>query len=230
MLDRQVQKIGSMKKTPEFIELLRRDGQSDQCWIATDGTRLRVRPIEPRDESSMIDFHRSLSDETVYSRYFSWPKLSTRILHERLSRICTPDPLDEVVLVAETVRPDALSPIVAVARLCHGASHRNAEAALLITDSFQRRGLGAELLRRLFRIARNLGAVNLVAYFMPSNAAMRHLCINEGMSITDEPGGESIANIALRSGALFSAVDVAAPPTLPRNELGTACRPKTHQN
>jgi acetyltransferase len=166
-------------------------------WAMRDGTQLHVRPIEPADEPAMIRFHQSLSDDTVYSRYFSGTKLSTRILHERLRHICATNPLTEAVLIAQAIEPRGESRIVAVARLCHNEVGGDAEIALLITDAFQHRGLGAELLRRLLLLSRERGAGRVLAMFLASNAAMRRLCIGSGMDVVDSQGNESIAALAL---------------------------------
>ena len=62
---------------------------------------LRSGRIRPEDEPLMAEFHRTLSDRTVYLRYFASLSLSTRIDHERLLRICFGDYEREMVLVAE---------------------------------------------------------------------------------------------------------------------------------
>src|ERR1700675_1254202 len=45
-------------------------------------------PIRPDDESLMKQFHETLSDRTVYTRYFCSLSLRSRVAHERLVRIC----------------------------------------------------------------------------------------------------------------------------------------------
>ena len=49
----------------------------------------------------MAAFHGTLSDRTVYLRYFASLSLSARTTHERLLRICFGDYEREMVLVAE---------------------------------------------------------------------------------------------------------------------------------
>ncbi len=59
----------------------------------------------------------------------------------------------------------------------HGEN--DAEVAVLVSDGFQKRGLGTELARRLVEIARAEGCNRVVADLLPENAAMqsvfRHL-------------------------------------------------------
>ena len=48
----------------------------------------RLRPIRPEDEPQVVRFHHTLSEISVYMRYFHWMKLEQRTAHERLTRIC----------------------------------------------------------------------------------------------------------------------------------------------
>jgi len=70
-------------------------------WRMRNGLDVIVRPICPEDEPLMVKFHQTLSDRTVYFRYFSSLSLRSRVAHERLARICFVDQEREFVLVAE---------------------------------------------------------------------------------------------------------------------------------
>ena len=74
-------------------------------WTATDGTTLVLRPIRPEDEPMLVAFHGTLSERSVSLRYFHAMKLSTRVAHERLTRICFIDYDREMALVAERQDP-----------------------------------------------------------------------------------------------------------------------------
>ena len=69
--------------------------------------------------------------------------------------------------------------IIAVARLVKVHGKNDAEVAVLVSDGFQKRGLGTELARRLVEIARVEGCNRVVADLLPENVAMqsvfRHL-------------------------------------------------------
>src|SRR5215211_5577219 len=66
-----------------------------------DGTPVFIRPIRPEDEPLMVEFHASLSPQSVYMRYFHMMGLDQRTAHERLTRICFIDYDREMALVAE---------------------------------------------------------------------------------------------------------------------------------
>ncbi len=141
-------------------------------WAMKDGTAVTIRPIRPEDEPLMVKFHETLSDRSVYLRYFGSLSLKTRIAHERLIRICFGDYDRELALVAE-VKGSAGPQIVGVGRLNRAAATDEAEVAVLVTDAYQGRGLGAELLRRAVRVAREEGIRALTSEMMADNLAMQ---------------------------------------------------------
>jgi len=160
-------------------------------WTLTDGTPIIIRPIRPDDEPLMVAFHQTLSEESVYLRYFYPLRLSQRVAHERLIRICFTDYDREIALVAE--HRDAASDaheIIAVGRLMKLHGTDAAEFALLVSDRFQRRGLGAELMRRLLEVGRAEKIRRVVAEILPENTGMLHICQRLGFQLKrsiDEP-------------------------------------------
>ncbi len=60
-----------------------------------------IRPIRPEDEPLMVKFHGTISDESVYFRFFHAEKLSSRVAHERLFPKCFIDYDREMALVAD---------------------------------------------------------------------------------------------------------------------------------
>lgn len=100
----------------------------------------------------MIRFHRSLSDRSIYLRYFHQISLSERVAHERLADGCSTDQDRALVVVAETEHKDVAS----VGRLMLD-EESSAEFALVVSDAGQDRGVGSALLERLINIAREEG-------------------------------------------------------------------------
>ena len=143
-------------------------------WRLKDGTFVNIRPIRPEDEPLMIRFHEGLSEHSVYMRYFQALKLSQRVAHERLTRICFIDYDRELVLVA--VRRSPGREIAGVARLSKMYGSDAAEFAVLIKDDYQGQGLGSELLERLIQAARDEPDISrLVAYMLAENEGMKNI-------------------------------------------------------
>ncbi len=159
-------------------------------WTMRDGTQVTIRPIHPEDQGLMVKFHESLSDRSVRLRYFYSFSLSARTAHERLARICFVDPHREIVLVAEHEDPNSgTHEILGVGRLSKLPGSNDAEAAVLVTDRYQRRGLGMELLRRLIQIARDQKLDRIVAEILRENLAMQTLVKRLGFQLvtSDDP-------------------------------------------
>ena len=157
-------------------------------WTAADGTEFLIRPIRPEDEPAMVRFHAELTEATVYSRYFELLGLSERTTHERLTRVCFNDYDREIALVAEHAEADGSRRITAVGRLSKDHAGPGAEFAILVGDRWQRRGLGAELLRRLVQVGRDEGVERIWAEMLPTNAGMRRTAKDAGFTVTEEFG------------------------------------------
>jgi acetyltransferase len=153
-------------------------------WKTKDGTRVLLRPIRPEDEPAMVKFHKTLSDQSIYLRFFHMEKLSSRVAHERLIRKCFIDYDREMALVAEHLNPaNADHEIIAVGRLTRLQGAREAEVAVLVTDRYQHSGLGSELLARLIQVARDEKLDRIVATILLENMAMRGLIRRAGFQV-----------------------------------------------
>jgi acetyltransferase len=162
-----------------------------QSWTTSDGLSVTIRPIRPEDEPLMAEFHQTLSQESVYFRYAHMIKLSHRVAHERLTRICFIDYDREMALVADAIDPvTQQSVILAVGRLSKLHGTQDAEFSMLVSDRHQGRGLGSELLRRLIQVGRDEHLQQITADILPDNRAMQHVCQKLGFrlqrSISDD--------------------------------------------
>ena len=157
-------------------------------WTARDGTPLIIRPIRPEDEPSLVRFHGTLSDRSVSLRYFHVMTLTTRVAHERLTRICFIDYDREMALVAESRNPQSGDPeIVGVGRLSKVRGRSEAEFALLVSDRFQRKGIGITLLDRLIQVGRDEKVTQIIGDILPENNGMQHLCEKLGFRLDRTP-------------------------------------------
>ena len=160
--------------------------QYSWSWRARDGAQIVLRPIRPEDEPAVAAFHTTLSERSVQMRYLHAMRLDARVAHERLARICFVDYDREIVLVAE--EPGR---IVGIGRLSKMHWSEEAEFALLVSDAFQGRGLGTELLHRLIEIGRAERLRRIVGYISAANAEMIALAKRLGFRVgrlANEPG------------------------------------------
>jgi len=154
-------------------------------WTMKDGGPVMIRPIRPEDEPMMVEFHHGLSDYSVYMRYFTAMKLSQRVSHERLTRVCFIDYDRELALVGEMKDPaTGHKRIIGVGRIVKlRNSPGEAEFALIVHDSFQHLGLGTQLLRRLVDVAKAEKLVKLRGAIMPDNPDMQRIAERVGFAL-----------------------------------------------
>jgi len=153
-------------------------------WTLKGGAKVVIRPIRPEDEPVMVKFHETLSEESVYYRYFTQLKLDQRIAHERLTRMCFNDYDREIPLVAEYKDPKTGKlEILGVGRLSKLRGLNEAEFALIISDRWQRQGLGTELLKRLVQIGRQEKLERIRATMLKENHAMQHVAKRVGFTL-----------------------------------------------
>ncbi len=153
-------------------------------YTMKDGVEVVIRPIRPEDEPLMVAFHQTLSEQSVYLRYFHALALSQRVAHERLTQICFVDYDREMALVVEL--KDSASGarrILAVGRLIKLHRTNEAEFAILVSDQLQGQGLGSELLRRLIRVGRDEDLSRITAEILPDNRAMQAICQQLGFRL-----------------------------------------------
>jgi acetyltransferase len=161
--------------------------------------KVTIRPIRPEDEPLIARFHQTLSERSVYLRYFHLMKLDARVAHERLTRICFIDYDREMALVAE-IRNNSGPEIMGVGRLTRLHSGDAAEFAVLVTDGAQGLGLGTELLRRLVEIGRIEGVGLIRGFIVPENVAMQSVAKKLGFTMSYSQEEQlMVAELAMQS-------------------------------
>jgi acetyltransferase len=161
-------------------------------WKMKNKAPVYIRPIKPEDEPLMVKFHETLSEESVYNRYFSALKLSQRVAHDRLVRICFNDYDREIALVAELKVPKGEErKVLGVGRLSKQHGRAEAEFAVLVSDEWHRQGLGTELLRRLIEIGRDEKLTKISGIVLAENHAMQHICRKVGFKVVHDGDNNS---------------------------------------
>ncbi len=152
-----------------------------------DGAAFTVRPIRPEDEPGLARFHAGLSEATVRARYGKNRPLSERASHERLTRICFVDYHRQFGLVAEVDGIDGPE-IIGVARITRVHASDDRMLTMVIADAWQRRGVGARMVRTAVAVAHGESVASLLAELAPDNVGMHELLADEGFSFTERDG------------------------------------------
>ena len=133
----------------------------------------------------MVAFHATLSERSVYMRYFAGISYQQRTAHDRLTRVCAIDYEVEMALVAEMIEDgDRQGDLVGVGRLVRNLKTNTGEFALVISDNFQRRGLGAELLQQLIQVGRDEKLDAIEGWIAPLNHGMQSLSRKLGFTVS----------------------------------------------
>jgi acetyltransferase len=162
-------------------------------WSLKDGTPVTIRPIRPEDEPLMVQFHTTLSERSVYLRYFCSLSLSTRVEHERLVRICFGSYDRGFALVADRKNPDTgQHEVLGVGRFS-AINRAEAEAAVLVSDRWHGLGLGTELLASAARVARAEKFKRLSGEILRDNLATQAIFKKVGFRLRSMEDPSSVA-------------------------------------
>ncbi|MDR9402926.1 MAG: bifunctional acetate--CoA ligase family protein/GNAT family N-acetyltransferase [Halothece sp. Uz-M2-17] len=167
-------------------------------WELKNKTPVTIRPIRPEDEPLIRAFHNTLSEESVYLRYAHLISHAHRVTHTRLTRICFIDYDREMALVADHEDEQGNHEILGVGRLSQIKGTRTVEFGMLISDPYQRQGLGTEFLRQLVNITQEEQLERIIAYILPENRPMQKICERMGFNLEkDEAEGMMVATLNL---------------------------------
>jgi acyl-CoA hydrolase/RimJ/RimL family protein N-acetyltransferase len=114
-----------------------------------DGTEVLLRPIKPTDERLEQELLYSLSDQSIYLRFFS---AMSSFPHERVQYYTTVD-YDEHMAIVGIVEDNGEEQMIGVGRYVKERDSDMAELALLVHDDWQGKGLGTLMHQYLQQIA-----------------------------------------------------------------------------
>ena len=161
-----------------------------ETWTAGDGTVITIRPISADDLELEKEFAEGLSADTVYQRLMSVRRPSL----EELRRLTDIDPQRELALIA-TTPVQGRERQIGVARYVRDVTLGEAEFAIVLSDDWQRRGLGTKLLASLLAAAKSDGVERLVGTTMSDNDGMLTLARRLGFKLEKETATGSITNM-----------------------------------
>ena len=146
------------------------DAGDEWLLVLRGGVTVRIRPLQAGDEPRVRRFFEQLTLHTRYLRFFSPVPGVPEALVRTLAAI---DDERRLTLVAELDHERA-GELVAVGNLV-AVDERRAEAALVVADEWQRKGIGVEVVRRLLDAGERRGVEHFVVHGLWNNAAVRAL-------------------------------------------------------
>jgi acetyltransferase len=132
------------------------------------GTSVTLRPLRPEDRDIESAFVKGLSPETRHNRLLGGARAITREYIESLVRV---DYTRDMALAATTMLGGGET-LIGVARYVLDKDSESAEFAIVVADSWQGRGIGSRLLKKLIEVARRRGVKRLYGEILGANRPM----------------------------------------------------------
>jgi GNAT superfamily N-acetyltransferase len=170
----------------------------------TDGTAVRLRLLRRTDRDAFVAGFRRLSPQSRYRRFFT---ATPRLSDEMIRRLIETDDVNHLAIVAERMDEDRpTGEGLGIARFIRlSDAPDTAEAAVVVLDDFQRRGLGRLLLRALVDAARERGIRKFRTNVLPDNEPAQRLLheldpqakarVEDGLRVFELPLPEAAAAV-----------------------------------
>ena len=165
----------------------------ERTWLAADGTAVRLRPLRPDDLDREMQFIAGLSQETLYLRL----QYSSRAVNrEEAARLLDLDYRDRMAIAAVLGEPPDET-FIGVSRYARSDASDQADCAIVVTDAWQGRGVGTELMRSLAQAARRAGIRTLIGSSLGENQRIHDWARRFGFDVRTEPhsGGQVLITL-----------------------------------
>jgi acetyltransferase len=156
-----------------------------------DGTRVRIRPVEPGDKPRLEAALAQLSLESIRRRFLTAkPSLSAA----ELRYLTVVDGVAHLALVAVPEDdPERLAAVARCVRIDPGGA--TAEFAIVVADELQGRGLGGVIARALADAACAVGIRRFAATMLADNDAVQHLMDGFAAVMVDRIGEGGVREV-----------------------------------
>ncbi|MFH1404404.1 MAG: acetate--CoA ligase alpha subunit [Candidatus Altiarchaeota archaeon] len=163
------------KKGYEHLCIMPYPAEYMEIYEVKGGENVMLRPIRPEDEPKLKELFQSFSETTMHYRFFH---VIRDITHEMLVRYCHNDYDREIAIVAEHE-----GRLVGISRLMFDPGEYSAEFAVVVTDSWQKKGLGSKLVKKVIEVGRAKNLDKIYATVIKDNLPMKHLAQSLGFTI-----------------------------------------------
>ncbi|MBU1940231.1 MAG: GNAT family N-acetyltransferase, partial [Candidatus Thermoplasmatota archaeon] len=152
-----------------------------------DDDKVLLRPIKPEDENLWHEMFKSFSQETIRFRFF---RIIKDTPHEIRTRYCNIDYDREIGIVAEIQENDHRRLLGVTRIIVNPGDTTEAEFAIVVSDSWHRKGLGSEFIDYTIEIAKDKKLKKLTGTVLKDNYPMISLCREKHFSFSDGDPGE----------------------------------------
>ncbi|HET7044323.1 MAG TPA: GNAT family N-acetyltransferase, partial [Gaiellaceae bacterium] len=155
--------------------------------ILRDGSTLRLRPPRAADSGALVAFLEELSEASRYRRFHGFRRPGEELVAGWLE----PDWQERGALLGTLAGGAESERVVAVGNYARLRDASTAEAAFVVADDYQGRGVGTRLLEQLAARAAPVGIARFVASVLAENRPMLEVFQRAGFAVERElEGGE----------------------------------------
>jgi acetyltransferase len=161
---------------------------SAETWTLADGERLTLRHIAPADAAIEQAFVHGLSRQSSYLRFHGTIKDLSK---KDLKKFTEPDSRNAVALIVVHSGKTGEEEI-GVARYVVDPDGANCEFAIVVADTWQKRGIGTRLMNALISHLKVSGIKRISGSVLKSNSAMLYFIKQMGFAEANVPDDPSI--------------------------------------
>ncbi len=163
-------------RTPVYPEELER-------WVELkDKSRYFLRPLKLTDEPMLRDMFYKLSSESIHFRFF---RILKSMPHQNMQEFLRVDYESDMALVVLTDNTEEAQ-IVGIAHYRKDPRTNFADAAFLVRDDLQRKGMGSHMIEVLIESARAHGIAGFTADVLADNLGMLRVFHKTGYPVESE--------------------------------------------
>ncbi|MFA5904749.1 MAG: GNAT family N-acetyltransferase [Desulfobacula sp.] len=144
-----------------------------------NGLPLHLRPVKPEDAPMFVDFIKTLSDTSIYYRFFRHIR---RFSPQQIHRFTAIDYDRQIALIA-LVRDGKKETMLGVIRIIGRPEGTKGDFYLVVSDACQGQGIGSNLLYHGLETAFRQGYRSICGVVLPENEGMRKLAKKIGFQI-----------------------------------------------
>lgn len=149
------------------------------CKKTKNGIDICFRHYSDDDENLVNEFFYSLSDDSLYQRFFTSKK---KRLQERLKQFMSRNRSKEVTILS-TIECGQKEKVIGIGQYFVDGCSNEAEVALMVSDDFQNLGIGTELVNCLIGQGRNQGLFGFTAEVLAENTTRLQLFEKLGFEV-----------------------------------------------
>ena len=178
-LDALVRLKHTQVSSPRHLVISPYPANQEQRVLTKNGLPLYIRPVRPEDAPLFMSFIETLSDTSIYYRFF---RHISKFTPQQIYRFTNIDYDRQIALIALKGEGETIK-MLGVIRIIRHPDGEKGDLYLGISDAFQKQGIGSTLLHAALDIAFKQGYESICGMVLPENEGMKQLARKTGFQV-----------------------------------------------